>query len=153
MYSLANIILAASNPARAFFVVLLLIIILVVLVFFLVFLKFFRLWLQAKLSRADVTFAELIGMCLRRSDYRTIVLCKITAIQGGLNLTTRDLESHYLAGGQIANVVRAMILAKKKKVDLSWEEATTADLDGRDVFKEVQSQGGANEELETETHQ
>ena len=153
MYSLANIILAASNPARAIFVVLLLIIILVVLVFFLVFLKFFRLWLQAKLSRADVTFAELIGMCLRRSDYRTIVLCKITAIQGGLNLTTRDLESHYLAGGQITNVVRAMILAKKKKVDLSWEEATTADLDGRDVFKEVQSQGGANEELETEMHQ
>jgi uncharacterized protein YqfA (UPF0365 family) len=90
---------------------------------------------------------------LRRSDYRTIVLCKITAIQGGLSLATQDLESHYLAGGQIANVVRAMILAKKKKIDLSWEDATTVDLDGRDVFKEVQSQGGTSEGLDTDVHQ
>lgn len=153
MYSLIKVIPAASNSTRAIVVALLLIVILVVIVAFLLFLKFFRLWLQAKLSRAYVSFFDLIGMWLRKVDTRTIVLCKITAIQAGFTLTTQDLESHYLAGGQVANVVRAMILAKKKKIDLSWEEATTADLDGRDVFKEVQSQGDANEGLDTEVRQ
>ncbi|MHC4641073.1 MAG: flotillin-like FloA family protein [Planctomycetota bacterium] len=153
MYSLIKVILAAGNSTRAIVVALSLIVILVVLVAFLLFLKFFRLWLQAKLSCADVKFAELIGMYLRRSDYRTIVLCKITAIQGGLKLSIRDLESFYLAGGHVPRVVRAMILAKRKNIDLSWEKATTADLDGRDVFKEVQSQGEANEGLETEACQ
>jgi uncharacterized protein YqfA (UPF0365 family) len=153
MYGLTSKILAAGDPLNAIMVAVMIILGLVAIVALLVFLKFFRLWLQAKLSRADVKFAELLGMCLRRSDYRTIVICKITAIQGGLKLSTRDLESFYLAGGQITNVVRAMILAKKKNIDLSWEEATTADLDGRDVFKEVQGQGNANEGLETEARQ
>jgi membrane protein implicated in regulation of membrane protease activity len=152
MYSLANIILAASNPARAILVVLLLIIILAVLVFFMLFLKFFRLWLQAKLSRADVNFFELMGMWLRKVDTRTIVLCKITAVQAGLTLTTQDLESHFLVGGNVAKVVRAMILAKRKKIDLSWEEATAIDMEGRDVLREVQSRGDANEEQQTGEH-
>ena len=150
MYSLIKVILAASNSTRAIVVALIVLFVLVFLIYNLIFLKFFRLWLQAKLSCADVKFPELIGMYLRRSDYQTIVLCKITAIQGGLSLTTRDLESHYLAGGQVANVVRAMILAQKKKIDLSWEAATTIDLEGRDVLREVQSQGDANEGQQTE---
>lgn len=153
MYRLSKVILAEVNLIKVISVAVLAIVILVALVAFLLFLKFFRLWLQAKLSCADVKFAELIGMSLRRSDYRTIVLCKITAIQGGLKLSTQDLESFYLAGGNVPNVVRAMILAKRKNIDLSWEEATTADLDGQDVFKEVQGQGDANEGLETEVCQ
>ena len=70
-----------------------------ILVFALVMLKFARLWLQAYFSRADVRLSELIGMWLRKVDMRTIVLSKITAVQAGLKLTTKDLESHYLAGG------------------------------------------------------
>ena len=105
MYNLANRISAASDPVQAVMIALLVIIIVVVIVFFLLFLKFFRLWLQAKLSRADVKFSELIGMWLRKVDTRTIVLSKITAIQAGLTLTTRDLESHYLAGGRVQNVL------------------------------------------------
>lgn len=110
-----------------------------VLIFNLLFLKFFRVWLQAKLSGADVKLAELIGMWLRKTDVRTIVLCRIAAIQGGLNLTMRDLESHYIAGGNVANVVQALVLAAKKGIDLSWEDATVIDLEGRDVLEEVQS--------------
>lgn len=78
-----------------------------VLVIALVMLKFARLWLQAYFSRADVRLSDLIGMWLRRVDSRTIVLSKITAVQAGIQLTTRDLESHYLAGGRVPNVVRA----------------------------------------------
>ena len=49
---------------------------------------------------------------------RTIVLSKITAVQAGLDLTTRDLESHYLAGGRVPNVVRALIAADRANIDL-----------------------------------
>jgi uncharacterized protein YqfA (UPF0365 family) len=139
MCSLTNVILAAGNPVRAIGVALLVILILVVVVFFLLFLKFFRLWLQAKLSRADVKFSELIGMWLRKVDTRTIVISKITAVQAGLSLTTRDLESHYLAGGRVQNVVRALIAANRANIDLSLKTATAIDLAGRDILEAVQT--------------
>ncbi len=120
-------------------IALLLIVLLVAFVFVhLLFLKFFRLWLQAKLSRADVKFSELIAMWMRKVDIRTIVLSKIMGVQAGLELTTRDLESHYLAHGNVPNVVRALVAAKRKKINLSWEDAIAIDLDGRDVLKEMQ---------------
>jgi len=152
MYSLIKVIPAVINSTRAIVAALIVIFVLVFLVYNLIFLKFFRLWLQAKLSRADVNFFELIGMTLRKVDTRTIVLSRITAVQAGLTLTTQDLESHFLAGGNVAKVVRAMILAKKKKIDLSWEEATAIDLEGRDVLREIQSQGDANEGQQREEH-
>ena len=139
MYNLTNVISAAGNPLRAIGVALLVILILVIVVFFLLFLKFFRLWLQAKLSRADVKFSELIGMWLRKVDTRTIVISKITAVQAGLSLTTRDLESHYLAGGRVQNVVRALIAANRANIALSLKTATAIDLAGRDILEAVQT--------------
>jgi len=132
-------ILAAENPTRVIGVAILVILVLVVFIFFLLFLKFFRLWLQAKLSRADVKFSELIGMWLRKVDTRTIVLSKITAIQAGLTLTTRDLESHYLAGGRVPNVVRALVAANRANIDLTLKTATAIDLAGRDILEAVQT--------------
>jgi uncharacterized protein YqfA (UPF0365 family) len=131
--------LAAADPTKVIGVTLLVILIIAALVFFLLFLKFFRLWLQAKLSRADVKFAELIGMWLRKVDTRTIVLSKITAIQAGLTLTTRDLESHYLARGDVWKVVRALIAANRANIDLSLKTATAIDLAGRDILDAVQT--------------
>jgi uncharacterized protein YqfA (UPF0365 family) len=139
MYNLTNTILAAENPVRVVGVAVLVILVLVVLIFFLLFLKFFRLWLQAKLSRADVKFSELIGMWLRKVDTRVIVLSKITAVQAGLTLTTRDLESHYLAGGRVPNVVRALVAANRANIDLSLKTATAIDLAGRDILDAVQT--------------
>ncbi len=139
MYSTANTILAVNDLVKALGIALVVIIILVVVVFFLLFLKFFRLWLQAKLSRADVKFSELIGMWLRKVDTRTIVLSKITAVQAGLSLTTRDLESHYLAGGRVPNVVRALIAANRANIDLTLKTATAIDLAGRDILDAVQT--------------
>ncbi len=101
--------------------------------------KFFRLWLQAYLCRADVLFSELIGMWLRKVDTRAIVISKITAIQAGLHVTTQDLESHYLAGGRVPNVVRALIAANRANIDLSWKTATAIDLAGRDILEAVQT--------------
>jgi uncharacterized protein YqfA (UPF0365 family) len=139
MYNLTNTILTQTDPTKVVGVALLVIVILVAIVFFMLFLKFFRLWLQARLSRADVKFSELIGMWLRRVDTRTIVLSKITAIQAGLTLTTQDLESHYLAGGQVPNVVRALVAANRANIDLSLKTATAIDLAGRDILEAVQT--------------
>jgi len=139
MLNLINTILAVDGPTRTIGVGILVILILVVFVFFLLFLKFFRLWLQAKLSRADVKFAELIGMWLRKVDTRIIVISKITAVQAGLELTTRDLESHYLAGGRVPNVVRALIAADRANIALTLKTATAIDLAGRDILEAVQT--------------
>jgi len=138
MFDPEHVILAAG-AAETIGLTLLVILIIAALIFFLLFIKFFRLWLQAKLSRADVRFAELIGMWLRKVDIRTIVLSKITAVQAGLQLTTQDLESHYLAGGRVPNVVRALIAADRANIDLSLKTATAIDLAGRDILDAVQT--------------
>ncbi len=139
MYNLINMVLAISDSAKVALAVFLVIIAIVVFVLFMLFLKFFRLWLQAKLSRADVKFSELIGMWLRKVDTRTIVLSKITGIQAGLTLTTRDLESHYLAGGRVPNVVRALVAANRANIVLTLKTATAIDLAGRDILEAVQT--------------
>ena len=139
MYNLTNMVLAISDSAKVALTVFLVIIALVVLILFLLFLKFFRLWLQAKLSLADVKFSELIGMWLRKVDTRTIVLSKITAVQAGLTLTTRDLESHYLARGDVWKVVSALIAANRANIDLTLKTATAIDLAGRDILEAVKT--------------
>ncbi|MHC4890410.1 MAG: flotillin-like protein FloA [Planctomycetota bacterium] len=139
MDNLINTILAATEPTRVVVVAVVIILILTVLTLLLLFIKFFRLWLQAKLSRADVKFSELIGMWLRKVDTRTIVLSKITGVQAGLTLTTRDLESHYLAGGRVPNVVRALVAANRANIDLTLKTATAIDLAGRDILDAVQT--------------
>lgn len=103
------------------------------------FLKFFGLWIQAKAAHADVTFGSLIGMWLRKVNTRSIVISKITAIQAGLELSTGDLESHYLAGGRVPNVVRALIAANRANIELSYQTATAIDLAGRDILEAVQT--------------
>ena len=111
---------------------------LVVLIVLLLLGQFFSLWLQAKLSNAPVSFLSLIGMRLRKVKPDVIVLNRISAKKAGLDLATNSLEAHYLAGGNVSRVVRAMIAADKAKIDLSWENATAIDLAGRDILEAVQ---------------
>jgi len=139
MHELTGMMLAVGDPLKVIVTVVLVILIALAVVVFLIFLAFFRLWLQARLSRADVKFSELIGMWLRRVPRSQIVLSKITAVQAGLSLTTRDLESHYLAGGRVPNVVRALIAANRANIDLSLKTATAIDLAGRDILEAVQT--------------
>ena len=85
---MTNMIVAVEDPGQVIMTGLLVVVVIAVVVFFLLFMKFFRLWLQAKLSRADVRFSELIGMWLRRVDTRIIVLSKITAVPAETLTTT-----------------------------------------------------------------
>ncbi|MHC4645886.1 MAG: flotillin-like protein FloA [Planctomycetota bacterium] len=139
MHNLTTAVLGAGDLGKFALVALLVVAGIVGLVLLLVILKFARLWLQAFFSRADVKLSELIGMWLRKVDARTIVLSKITAIQAGLELTTRDLECHYLAGGRVPNVVRALIAANRANIELTMKTATAIDLAGRDILEAVQT--------------
>lgn len=132
-------LLLQSNGASPVIIAVLIVIGIAALVFILILLKFARLWLQAYFSRADIKLSELIGMWLRKVDPRTIVLSKITAVQAGIELTTKDLESHYLAGGRVPNVVRALIAANRANIELALQTATAIDLAGRDILDAVQT--------------
>jgi uncharacterized protein YqfA (UPF0365 family) len=136
MSQTTRILMQAADPITTGILV---VVGIIVLVAALIFLKFARLWLQAYFSRADVRLSDLIGMWLRRVDSRTIVLSKITAVQAGIQVTTKDLESHYLAGGRVPNVVRALIAADRANIDLSFKTATAIDLAGRDILDAIQT--------------
>jgi uncharacterized protein YqfA (UPF0365 family) len=98
-----------------------------------------QLWLQALLSGAKVALLDLLMMRFRKVRPDVIVINRISAKKAGLDLPTNMLEAHYLAGGNVSRVVRAMIAADKAKIDLGWERATAIDLAGRDILDAVKT--------------
>jgi hypothetical protein len=106
-------------------------VILLFLAFFVI--QYGSLWIQAFVSGARVGIFDLIMMRFRKVDPRSIVINRIAAKKAGIDLPTDWLEAHYLAGGRVTNVVRAMIAADKARIDLGWERATAIDLAGRDI--------------------
>ena len=115
----------------------------VILVLLAIFMSYFRWWIQSALTGAGVSIYDLVGMTFRKVKPSVIVPCKIMAVQAGLNepeMTTKALEAHYMAGGNVPLVVRSLIAAHKAKtIRLSFREATAIDLAGRDVLKAVQT--------------
>ena len=107
------------------------------------FAKYFNLWIQAKMTGANVGIFELVGMSLRKVNPNIMVRSKIMAIQAGLaekdGVTTRSLEAHYLAGGNVPNVIRALIAANRADIPLSYKRAAAIDLAGRNVLEAVQT--------------
>jgi len=97
------------------------------------------LWIAAWSSGAPVGIFTLIAMRLRRVVPGDIVNPRISAIKAGLDLTTDDLESHYLAGGNVKAVVNALISARKANIELDFNKAAAIDLAGRNVFEAVQT--------------
>jgi len=135
MVGLPMTLVAMSGPMTAVLVVLGV----VVLIVLLLLAQFFSLWLQAYMSRADVRLGDLIGMRLRKVDMRTIVLSKIRAVRAGMDVTTVEMENHYLSGGRVPTVVTALIAANRAAIELSWKTATAIDLAGRDILDAVQT--------------
>jgi len=97
-----------------------------------------NLWITAQFANVKVGIGELIGMRIRKVPPSVIVNSLITATKAGLQLTTNELETHYLAGGNVPAVIRALISADKANISLSFKQATAIDLAGRDVFEAVQ---------------
>ncbi|MBL4590566.1 MAG: flotillin-like protein FloA [Phycisphaerales bacterium] len=107
------------------------------LVIILILFKYFGLWFQAKVSKADVRLVDIVLMRFRKVDSTIIVQQRISAVKSGLDITTDMLETHYLAGGNIMVVVRALIAAQNARIELPWNVATAIDLAGRDILEAV----------------
>ena len=112
-----------------------------ILIIFLIgiFFYFLGVWIRALMSGARVTILSLVGMKLRRVPPTLIVDARIRLIKAGLDLDTDPLEAHYLAGGDVNNVVNALIAADKANIALTFQKAAAIDLAGRDVFDAVKT--------------
>ncbi|MFD2672384.1 flotillin-like protein FloA [Marinicrinis sediminis] len=110
------------------------------IVFLALFFSFFpvMLWVSAIASGVRVGIITLVAMRLRRVIPSRIVNPLIKATKAGLGLTINQLESHYLAGGNVDRVVNALIAAQRANIDLIFERAAAIDLAGRDVLQAVQ---------------
>ena len=118
----------------------LLVIVFAGIILFFIFLYFVpvNLWITALFSGVRVGLVELVFMRIRKVPPRVIVDSLITATKAGLKITSNELETHYLAGGNVPNVIRALISADKANIHLEFKQATAIDLAGRDVFQAVQ---------------
>jgi len=115
-----------------------------VLIFLAVFARYFRLWIQSKTTGARIGIFDLLGMTFRKVNPSIIVRSKIMAVQAGLTdemgITSKTLEAHYLAGGNVPLVIRSIIAARKAKtINLDFKLATAIDLAGRNVLEAVQT--------------
>ena len=97
------------------------------------------LWVRALFAEAPVRIRDLIGMKLRRVPPHQVVLTYVSAVKAGLDISTGMLEAHYLAGGSMQNVVRAMIAADKANIELKFQQAAAIDLAGRNIIDAVQT--------------
>lgn len=102
--------------------------------------KFISLWFQAFVSGTPIGLMNIIGMSLRKIPPKLIVNARISAYKAGLkDISVSDLETHFMAGGHVMEVVQAMIAADKANLDLDWRRATAIDLAGRDLKAAVQT--------------
>ncbi|MGY0692880.1 flotillin-like protein FloA [Virgibacillus sp. FSP13] len=96
------------------------------------------LWISALAAGVKVGIFTLVGMRLRRVVPSRVINPLIKAHKAGLDVTTNQLESHYLAGGNVDRVVNALIAAQRANIELSFERCAAIDLAGRDVLEAVQ---------------
>ena len=96
------------------------------------------LWIQAWTSGAHVGIGTLIAMRLRKVPPAAVVTPRIAALRAGVNISMAELEGHYMAGGNVGLVVKALISADKADIELTFQRATAIDLAGRNVLEAVQ---------------
>ncbi len=117
------------------YIIIIVIIVAVILVFFTVIP--IGMWISAVASGVKISIFSLVGMKIRRVKPIKIVAPMIKATKAGIGVKTNELEAHYLAGGNVDNVVNALIAAERAGINLSFEQASAIDLAGRNVFEAV----------------
>jgi uncharacterized protein YqfA (UPF0365 family) len=114
----------------------------IVVVVLLVFFYFvpLGLWVTAQVSikGKSVSILQLIFMRIRKVPPSLVVNALINGNKAGIPVTANDLETHYMAGGNVNNVVKALISADKANIPLGFNMAAAIDLAGRDVADAVQ---------------
>ena len=121
-----------------FGIIILCVVIFILLIIFL-YLVPVGLWFQALVSGVHTSLIQLMFMRFRKVPPSVIVNNMINATKAGLKLSQNELEAHYLAGGNVTNVVQALISSSKANMNLDFRTATAIDLAGRDVLKAVQT--------------
>ncbi len=106
--------------------------------------RYARLLVQSIMTGAGIGLFDLIRMSFRKVNPTVILRSKIMAVKSGIDeedgCTTKALEAHYLAGGNVPLVIRAMIAARKAKIlNLDFKQATAIDLAGRNILEAVQT--------------
>src|SRR4030042_4382747 len=104
-----------------------------------VFLKFFGLVFRALLSGAHIGVGRLIGMWIRKVKSTMIVDSRIMLTKAGIAVDSDQLETHYLAGGDVIRVSKALVAANKANIPLNFQRAAAIDLAGRDVLDAVKT--------------
>ena len=107
--------------------------------FIFVIFKYGWLYVKAVVSDTHISLLRMINMTLRQIDVRTIVDHRIMAKKAGIDIAPSSLEAHYLVGGNVNKVVRAIIAARKANIELSYDHACAIDLAGRDVLDAVKT--------------
>ena len=107
------------------------------LIFILLLFRFFGLWLRAQVARAPIGFGKMIGMSLRKVPVGMIVDNRITAVKAGIDIASDPLEAHYLAGGDVTQVILALIAADKAGISLDFNRACAIDLATKGTGKTV----------------
>jgi len=117
-----------------------LIVVLFFVVFALMFAPVFPLWIRATTSGASIGPLQMVVMKLKKVNPTVIVDSRVMVVQAGLNdISSNAMESHYLAGGNLPVVIRALVAAHKANIDLDWNTAAAIDLAGRNVLEAVQT--------------
>ena len=96
-----------------------------------------KLWFLALVSGAKVSMGGLVGMRLRKIPVKLVVDSYIRATKAGLIMNIDELGNHILAGGNVNNVVNALVSAHSANIELTLQTAKAIDLAGRNVFEAV----------------
>lgn len=106
-----------------------------------VFARYFGLWIQCRMTGADISLVQLMLMSLRKVNPTIIAHSKIMAVQSGITsvypISTQALQAHYLAGGNVPRVIQALIAAYRAHIEIDWQAAQAIDLAGRDLLDAV----------------
>ena len=145
MSVLPSILFAQEDNMRMVVIIVSVAVIVGGLIMFAIIARYFRLWIQSVTTGAGISIWDLLGMTFRKVNPAVITRSKIMAVQAGLTeaetgITSKVLEAHYLARGNVPLVIRAMIAAAKAKtMNLTFEQARAIDLAGRNVLEAVQT--------------
>ena len=132
-----NLLSANISNATAWGTILVVVLVIFLVIFFAIIAKFFKTWLRARLAKAPVSMSNMLGMWLRKVPYPLVVDTRITAAKAGLDISTDELEAHFLAGGDIVDCVLALIAAEKAGIPLSYDRACAIDLAVKGTSKTV----------------
>ncbi|HUM47471.1 MAG TPA: flotillin-like protein FloA [Chitinophagales bacterium] len=110
----------------------------IILIFAFLYIVPLNLWIRALVAGAPIGIWQLIAMRIRKVPASLVVDALINSTKAGLHVSSNEIETHFLAGGNVNQVIRAIISADKANIPLDWKMATAINLAGRDVFEAVQ---------------